>query len=229
MRFPSTALLASTLLAISAKARFIIYADEWHPARPTNPRDRAGIDHVILAFAPANATATFQPKVPVHTIRTEFPNAKVMIAVGGWGDTAGFCQATKSDASMLAFAADIATMLARTGADGVGEYTIYLNWLLVDADNRRHRLGISWRQRGGLQTSDERGSGLPDRRVSQITSCRPCRYWEEAAFDRCPRKGRPVIIHMFEVSQLTCSSRYAWIHSNNRTPDLVIRRFHQRK
>ncbi|KAI4932272.1 uncharacterized protein J4E92_004172 [Alternaria infectoria] len=119
MRFPSTALLASTLLAISAKARFVIYADEWHPTRPTNPRDRAGIDHVILAFAPANATATFQPKVPIHTIRTEFPNAKVMIAVGGWGDTVGFCQATKSDASMLAFAADVATMLARTGADGV--------------------------------------------------------------------------------------------------------------
>ncbi|KAI4953282.1 hypothetical protein J4E86_006823 [Alternaria arbusti] len=119
MFFPSAALLASMILAISATARFVMYADEWHPTRPDNPRDRAGIDHVILAFAPANATATFQPKVPVHTIRTEFPNAKVMIAVGGWGDTAGFCQATKSDASMLAFAADIATMLARTGADGV--------------------------------------------------------------------------------------------------------------
>ncbi|KAI4667006.1 uncharacterized protein J4E79_001687 [Alternaria viburni] len=119
MRFPSTALLASTLLAISAQARFVIYADEWHPTRPNGPRDRAGIDHVILAFAPANATATFQPKVPVHIIRTEFPNAKVMIAVGGWGDTAGFSEATKSDSSMLAFAADVATMLARTGADGV--------------------------------------------------------------------------------------------------------------
>ena len=165
MRFPSTALLASTLLAISAQARFVIYADEWHPTRPTNPRDRAGIDHVILAFAPANVTATFQPKVPIHTIRTEFPNAKVMIAVGGWGDTVGFCQATKSDASMLTFAADVATMLARTGADGVGEYSIYLNWLLVDADNRRHRLGISWRQRSGLQTIGELGSDLPDRRV----------------------------------------------------------------
>ncbi|KAI4614017.1 hypothetical protein J4E80_006707 [Alternaria sp. BMP 0032] len=119
MRLPFTALLASTILAISAQARFVIYADEWHPTRPNNPQDRAGIDHVILAFAPANATATFQPQVPIHTIRAEFPNAKVMIAVGGWGDTAGFSEATKSDASMLAFAADVATMLARTGADGV--------------------------------------------------------------------------------------------------------------
>lgn len=125
MRSPSAALPASTLLAISAKARFVIYADEWHPTRPTNPQDRAGIDHVIVAFAPGNATATFQPNVPIHTIRTELLIAKVMIAVGGWGDTAGFCQATKSDASMYAFAADIATMLARTGADGVGEYIFF--------------------------------------------------------------------------------------------------------
>ncbi|KAI4639963.1 hypothetical protein J4E93_008762 [Alternaria ventricosa] len=145
MRFPFTALLASMILAISAQARFVIYADEWHPTRPNNQRDRAGIDHVILAFAPANATATFQPKVPVHTIRTEFPNAKVMIAVGGWGDTAGFCQATKSDASMFAFAADIATMLARTGADGVGEYNIYEHWLVVNTDKE----DIDWEYPGG--------------------------------------------------------------------------------
>jgi GH18 family chitinase len=121
MRLPFAALLLSTLLAIPAKGRFVIYADEWHPTRPTNSQDRAGIDHVILAFAPANFTAAFQPKVPIHTIRTEYPNAKVMIAVGGWADMAGFYQATKSDASMQLFAADIAAMLANTGADGVGE------------------------------------------------------------------------------------------------------------
>ncbi|KAI4710243.1 hypothetical protein J4E89_004694 [Alternaria sp. Ai002NY15] len=142
MRFPSTALLASTLLAISAKARFVIYADEWHPTRPTNPRDRAGIDHVILAFAPANATATFQPKVPIHTIRTEFPNAKVMIAVGGWGDTVGFCQATKSDASMLAFAADVATMLARTGADGVED----IDWEYPGGNGADYKQVANWDQ-----------------------------------------------------------------------------------
>jgi chitinase len=69
----------------------------------------------------ANATASFQPKVPVSTIRSEFPNAKVMIAVGGWGDDIGFFQASKTDASIKQFAADVATMLTNTGADGVGK------------------------------------------------------------------------------------------------------------
>lgn len=95
--------------------------DRWHPTRPTNAADRAGIDHVVLAFAMANATAAFQPKVPVTTIRSEFPNAKVMIAVGGWGDDIGFFDVSKTDTSITKFASDIASMLINTGADGVGE------------------------------------------------------------------------------------------------------------
>jgi len=70
----------------------------------------------------ANATAAFQPKVPVSTIKSEYPNAKVMIAVGGWGDDIGFNQASMSDASIQQFANGVATMLKNTGADGVGEF-----------------------------------------------------------------------------------------------------------
>jgi len=69
----------------------------------------------------ANATATFQPKVPITTIRSEYPNAKIMIAVGGWGDDIGFAEMSKSDATIAKFASDIATMLTNTGADGVGK------------------------------------------------------------------------------------------------------------
>ncbi|KAF2134995.1 carbohydrate-binding module family 18 protein [Dothidotthia symphoricarpi CBS 119687] len=119
MRFSSAVLLAPLFLAVLASARFVIYLDEWHPTRPTDPKDRAGIDHIILAFAMANSTATFQPKVPISTIRSEFPNAKVMIAVGGWGDDLGFNELSKTDAGIQSFAADVATMLANTGADGV--------------------------------------------------------------------------------------------------------------
>jgi chitinase len=123
-------------LAAAVSARFVMYADEydspelhigilltcprWHPTRPTNPADRAGIDHVVLAFAMANATAFFQPKVPISVMRSEYPNAKMMIAVGGWGDDIGYYQASLSDASIKQFAANIATMLTNTGADGVG-------------------------------------------------------------------------------------------------------------
>lgn len=68
----------------------------------------------------ANNTAAFRPKVPISTIRSEFPNAKVMIAIGGWGDTVGFSEATKSEAGITKFAQDVQSMLQNTGADGVG-------------------------------------------------------------------------------------------------------------
>ncbi|KAH8725449.1 glycoside hydrolase superfamily [Phaeosphaeriaceae sp. PMI808] len=106
-------------LAASTSARFIMYADEWHPIRPDKPEQRAGVDHVVIAFAMANATVAFQPKIPISTIRSEFPNAKVMIAVGGWGDDIGFLQSSKTDATMQKFATDVTTMLTNTGADGV--------------------------------------------------------------------------------------------------------------
>ncbi|KAH7112865.1 putative class V chitinase [Dendryphion nanum] len=115
----TSTLLSSALLVASSSARFLMYADEWHPNRPTSPENRVGIDHVILAFAQANKTATHQPKVPIATIRSEFPNAKVMIAVGGWGDTIGFSEAVKTDSGIIQFASDINIMLQNTGADGV--------------------------------------------------------------------------------------------------------------
>ena len=99
----------------------LLTCDRWHPTRPTNPEGRAGIDHLVLAFAMANGTAAFQPNVPISTWRSEYPNAKMMIAVGGWGDDAGFLQSTRSDAAIQQSATGIATMLTNTGADGVGQ------------------------------------------------------------------------------------------------------------
>ncbi|KAL6710627.1 hypothetical protein ACN47E_008675 [Coniothyrium glycines] len=119
MLFSTVSFWAASLLAVAADGRFVMYADEWHPTRPANPEDRAGIDHVILAFAMANATASFQPKVPISTIRSEYPSAKVMIAVGGWGDDIGFFQISQSDATIQQFANDVDSMLTNTGADGV--------------------------------------------------------------------------------------------------------------
>jgi chitinase len=74
---------------------------------------------VVLAFAMANSTAAFQPKVPISTVRSEFPNAKVMIAIGGWGDTIGFSDATASPTGIDRLAQDVQTMLQNTGADGI--------------------------------------------------------------------------------------------------------------
>jgi chitinase len=118
-----------------------LITSRWHPTRPTDPEDRAGIDHVVLAFAMANATASFQPKVPISTIRSEFPNAKVMIAVGGWGDDIGFTQASKTDALIKQFAADVATMLTNTGADGVGEFMCATVCLITITDCHETLIG----------------------------------------------------------------------------------------
>ena len=81
IRSPSAVLLISTLLTVSANACFVICADKSHPTLPTKPQDRIGIDHVIIAFAKANARDTFQSMFPMHTVFSEHPRAKVMIAV----------------------------------------------------------------------------------------------------------------------------------------------------
>ncbi|KAJ8108075.1 hypothetical protein OPT61_g8424 [Boeremia exigua] len=114
-----TAAWALPALLTSATARFVMYADQWHPTRPTNAEDRAGIDHVVLAFAAANNTAGYTPYVPISTIRSEYPNAKIMIAVGGWGDDIGFTTVSQTDGTIQKFANDVNTMLTNTGADGV--------------------------------------------------------------------------------------------------------------
>ncbi|KAF1966366.1 glycoside hydrolase [Bimuria novae-zelandiae CBS 107.79] len=117
MRF--TLFSLGALLFAAVQARSVIYADEWHPTHPKTMARRGAIDHVIVAFAMANNTATFQPKVPITDLRSEFPNAKIMIAVGGWGDTIGFSQAAKSNAGIQKLAADIKTMIDNNKVDGV--------------------------------------------------------------------------------------------------------------
>lgn len=41
-----------------------------------------------------------------------------MIAIGGWGDTAGFSAAALNDTTRKSFAGNIARMVSQTGADG---------------------------------------------------------------------------------------------------------------
>jgi hypothetical protein len=91
------------------------------------PEIAAGITHVILAFIPStNFTVTntfaFTPFESVKTTRARFSNdTKVMIAIGGWGDTAGFTIGAKSEESRALFAKNVKKMLKETGADGVGK------------------------------------------------------------------------------------------------------------
>ncbi|KFY08854.1 hypothetical protein V492_05849, partial [Pseudogymnoascus sp. VKM F-4246] len=85
------------------------------------------ITHVALAFMtpavfnqPDPATATFPFFTTVDAIRSKFAaGTKVMIAIGGWGDTKGFSVGAATDESRNLFAQNIKQMVASTGADGV--------------------------------------------------------------------------------------------------------------
>jgi chitinase len=92
----------------------------WHLSRPTKADDREGITHIIVAFAFANKIASFNDTL-LDVYRTEFPDAQLMIAVGGWGGNENaFKDMSKTDAGIKAFADEIGDLVDRTGADGIG-------------------------------------------------------------------------------------------------------------
>lgn len=55
----------------------------------------------------------------VEKARSQFlPGTKIMVAIGGWGDTAGFEEAAATDTSRQLWARNVAKMVESTGADG---------------------------------------------------------------------------------------------------------------
>jgi GH18 family chitinase len=56
----------------------------------------------------------------IDDVRAKFPKeAKILVAIGGWGDTIGFSVAALNDETRKTFAENVASMVATTGADGV--------------------------------------------------------------------------------------------------------------
>jgi chitinase len=83
-----------------------------------------------MAFAPSenfNSGSTFTPFESVDTFRARFPSStKIMVAIGGWGDEAGFTTAAVTESSRSTYANNVAAMLESTGLDGVGKSTFYV-------------------------------------------------------------------------------------------------------
>ena len=82
------------------------------------------ITHVALAFM---SSATFNQVNPsswplfttVETARSHFPDGTaIMVAIGGWGNTAGFEVAAATARSRKLFAHNVKLMVDATGADG---------------------------------------------------------------------------------------------------------------
>ncbi|KAI1491405.1 glycoside hydrolase family 18 protein [Biscogniauxia mediterranea] len=119
------AIAAATVAAdVAAAARFAMYYDQWHPATP-NKAAMEGITHVVTAFAGttlfnSDPAQSYTPFTDVATLRTQFPDGvKVCMAIGGWGDTAGFSVGQKDDASRKTYAKGVASTLDSLGYDCV--------------------------------------------------------------------------------------------------------------
>jgi hypothetical protein len=85
----------------------------------------ADVTHVALAFMRSDifndVNRTEWPLfTTVQDVRPKFAKDTVIqVAIGGWGDTAGFAKAAKSEQSRKLFAKNVKAMLVVTGADGV--------------------------------------------------------------------------------------------------------------
>ncbi|KAI1459452.1 glycoside hydrolase family 18 protein [Annulohypoxylon moriforme] len=113
-----------TTVAAAAAPRFAMYYDQWHTASPSKDA-MAGVTHVITAFASttlftSDPPGTYTPFTDVATLRSQFPDGtKVCMAIGGWGDTAGYSVGQKDDTSRKLYAKNIASTLDSLGYDCV--------------------------------------------------------------------------------------------------------------
>jgi GH18 family chitinase len=84
----------------------------------------AEVTHVALAFMPSALFNEVRPSewplfTSVDDVRSKFAEGtKILIAIGGWGDTDGFSLAARSESSRKHFANNVKRMLEYTGADG---------------------------------------------------------------------------------------------------------------
>ena len=91
-----------------------------------------GITHAVMAFAKSDlfnseSTPEYNPFESVKDMRARFePDTKVLVALGGWGDTEGFGEGSKDDESREQYAKNVAAVVKDGGFDGVGMSPSYL-------------------------------------------------------------------------------------------------------
>jgi len=89
------------------------------------PEMVADITHVIIAFIPSSRfnqkeVSDWPLFTTVDEVRSKFAEGtKIMIAIGGWGDTVGFSKAATTVNTRRLFAKNVKAMVDATGADGV--------------------------------------------------------------------------------------------------------------
>ncbi|KAL7944911.1 glycoside hydrolase family 18 protein [Trichoderma barbatum] len=120
--------MVTSSLAIGAHeaVRCIMYLTGQHIVIPSDDYLVDSITHVILAFMRSDVfnvdqtPAEFPLFTTVGRVREQFKvNTKVMVAIGGWGDSKGFEEAAHDDSSRKRWARQVKAMVDLTGADGV--------------------------------------------------------------------------------------------------------------
>lgn len=82
------------------------------------------LTHVALAFMTSDRFNVVNQTdwslfTTVQAVRSEFVDGtKIMIAIGGWGDSVGFEEAARNKESRLLFAKNVQAMIIATGCDG---------------------------------------------------------------------------------------------------------------
>jgi len=84
------------------------------------------VSHVVLAFMRSEffnvdeKPDDYPMFTSVSDVRARVPHhAKIMIAIGGWGDNQGFEEAAKTKSSRNRWARQVAAMVEATKADGI--------------------------------------------------------------------------------------------------------------
>jgi len=125
MYLSKSAAVASMAGVAAAAPRLAMYYDQWHTTSPSKDA-MAGITHVITAFADplvfnSDPPQPFTPFVDPATLRGSFDDgAKMCLAIGGWGLTAGFSAGQKTEETRALFAKNVAATLDNLGYDCVG-------------------------------------------------------------------------------------------------------------
>ncbi|GKT41349.1 endochitinase 42 [Colletotrichum spaethianum] len=110
----------------------VMYLTGQHPNVPSKELV-SHITHVELAFMNSDTFNKDVAEWPLFTtvdkVRTQFmPGTKVMVAIGGWGDTKGFDTAARTPESRKKWAQNVADMVKATGADGIDMDWEYPAW-----------------------------------------------------------------------------------------------------
>ncbi|KAI0106810.1 glycoside hydrolase family 18 protein [Daldinia grandis] len=115
----------AAMVSATTPLRNIMYLTGQHPMTPGLPLS-SPITHVAMAFMTPGlfnrpvGNSTWPLFMPVSEARSKFnPGTKVIVAIGGWGDSAGFDTGARTNESRARFAENIAAMVHDTGADGV--------------------------------------------------------------------------------------------------------------